>query len=102
MDEILEHARVLYDFLSDMEETADQADIVLAMGSQDLNVPVTAARAFWQRRARWLVCSGGFGKDTADLFREPEAVLFAERCVKLGVPAERILVEDREIGRAHV
>lgn len=95
MDEILEHARVLYDFLSDMEETADQADIVLAMGSQDLNVPVTAARAFWQRRARWLVCSGGFGKDTAALFREPEAVLFAERCVKLGVPAERILVEDR-------
>lgn len=45
------------------------------------------------RDARWLVCSGGFGKDTAALFREPEAVLFARRCVELGVPEERVLIE---------
>lgn len=86
---------MLFDFLSDEEEAPGQADIVLAMGSQDLNVPVTAARAFWERQARWLVCSGGFGKDTATLFHEPEAVLFARRCAELGVPGARILVEDR-------
>lgn len=95
MDKILEDAQILFDFLSDGEETPGQADIVLAMGSQDLNVPDTAVRAFWERRAQWLVCSGGFGKDTAALFLEPEAVLFARRCAELGVPGERILVEDR-------
>ena len=95
MEAILEDAQVLFDFLSDVEQASDPADIVLAMGSQDLNVPAAAARAFWERRARWLVCSGGFGKDTSVLFHEPEAVLFARRCVELGVPEDRVLIEAR-------
>lgn len=41
------------------------------------------------------MCSGGFGKDTAALFQEPEAVLLASRCLELGVPEERMFVEDR-------
>lgn len=95
MDKILEDGQMLFQFLSDVEHGSGKADIVLTMGSQDLNVPITAAKAFWERDARWLVCSGGAGKDTAVLFHEPEAVLFARRCVALGVPEDRVLVEDR-------
>lgn len=95
MNQILDDAQVLFTFLSDTEEASGPVDIVLAMGSQDLNVPVTAARAFQKRQAQWLVCSGGFGKDTAALFHEPEAVLFAKRCVELGVPEARVLIEDQ-------
>lgn len=93
MEKILEDAQMLFKFLSDTEHVSDRADIVLAMGSQDLNVPVTAVRAFQEQSARWLVCSGGFGKDTAALFREPEAILFARRCVELGAPEDRVLIE---------
>lgn len=95
MEEILKDARMLFEFLSDTESVSGTADIVLAMGSQDLNVPDTAARAFEECHAQWLVCSGGFGKDISKLFQKPEAVLFAERCVKLGVPMDRVLVEDQ-------
>lgn len=95
MEEILGDARILFAFLSDPEAAPDTGDIVLAMGSQDLRVADTAARAFFEGRAKWLVCSGGFGKDTAALFHRPEGVLYAERCRGLGVPEERILVEDR-------
>lgn len=91
----LEDAQMVFDFLAVAEESRGPVDIVLVMGSQDLNVPVTAARAFRERSAQWLVCSGGFGKDTAALFHEPEAVLFARRCVELGAPEDRVLVEDR-------
>ena len=95
MDEVWRDARVLFAFLSETREETDGADLVLAMGSQDLEVADTAAEAFFARRADWLVCSGGFGKDTAALFRRPEGVLYGERCRALGVPEERVLVEDR-------
>lgn len=88
-------AQLLFQFLSDAGPPPDAADIVLAMGSQDLNVAGTAARAFRQVRAEWLICSGGFGKDTAGLLPEPEGVLYARRCREAGVPGDRVLVEDR-------
>lgn len=93
MRRILEDAQRLFDFLSEAEDGPERAELVLAMGSQDLTVADTAARAFWEKGAGWLVCSGGFGKDTAALFREPEGVLYARRCLELGVPEERVLVE---------
>lgn len=92
---ILEDAARLFAFLSETEEGPERADIVLAMGSQDLTVADTAARAFREKGAAWLVCSGGFGKDTAQLFQEPEGVLYGQRCLELGVPEDRIIVEDR-------
>ena len=95
IEEVLKDGELLFNFLSATDGTPVRADIVLAMGSQDLGVAGTAARAFREYRARWLVCSGGFGKDTAVLFHEPEGVLYARRCESLGVPRERILVEDR-------
>lgn len=95
LDDILADAQTVFAFLSDTEDATDTADIVLAMGSQDLRVADTAARAFREISADWLVCSGGFGKDTAGLLRAPEGVLYAQRCQELGVPEDRILVEDR-------
>lgn len=93
--EILKDAQILYTFLSDTETPLDTADIVLAMGSHDLNVAGTAARAFFETHAEWLICSGGFGKDTAGVLAEPEGMLYAQRCQTAGVPADRILVECR-------
>lgn len=94
-DDILEDARMLYAFLSDAEEAEGPADIVLAMGGSDLNVADTAAEAFFAHRAGWLLCTGGYGKDTAGVLSAPESVLYARRCMALGVPAERILTEER-------
>lgn len=94
-EQIQGDAQMLFAFLSDVEEGADAADFVLAMGSQDLGVADTAARAFFEKQAKWLVCTGGFGKDTAQLFREPEGVLYARRCISLGVPEDRVIIEDR-------
>ena len=94
-DIILEDAQCLFAFLSYAEEGPESADMILAMGSQDLMVANTAAHGFFKKSARWLVCSGGLGKDTAAVFLEPEGVLYARRCQQLGVPADRILVEQR-------
>lgn len=90
-DAVIEDAGALFDFLSDGAE--GPAEVVLAMGSQDLAVAGTAARAFHDKGADWLICSGGFGKDTAALFREPEGVLYARQCLALGVPEDRLIIE---------
>lgn len=91
----LRDARTLFAFLSETGTPPQRADFVLAMGSQDLNVAGTAARAFFETRADWLICSGGFGKDTAGRLPQPEGLLYARRCLRLGVPEERLIVEDR-------
>lgn len=95
LQETFQDAQTLFTFLSEAEAPPDRADLVLAMGSHDLNVADTAALAFRQTRAGWLVCSGGFGKDTTGVLPEPEGVLYARRCREAGVPEERILVERR-------
>lgn len=95
MDAILEDAERLFDFLADTKAPPQPADIILAMGGSDLRVADTAAQAFLEKRAEWLLCTGGFGKDTGGVLPEPESVLYAKRCVELGVPRERILIEDR-------
>lgn len=94
-DDRLRDARTLFAFLSEPEDPPEKADFVLAMGSQDLNVADTAARAFQETGADWLVCSGGFGKDTAGVLPQPEGLLYARRCLRAGVPARRLIVEDR-------
>lgn len=91
----LRDGQTLFAFLSEAEPPPERTDFVLAMGSQDLNVADTAVRAFYETQAEWLVCSGGFGKDTATLFHQPEGVLYAQRCQSAGVPARRLIVEDR-------
>lgn len=89
----LEDAQRLFDFLSAGDEGPETVDIVLAMGGQDLEVADTAAAAFFDKKAQWLICSGGFGKDTSALFREEEAVLYGRRCLELGVPEDRLVLE---------
>lgn len=95
LDDILRDGSALFAFLSDSEPASGPAGIVLAMGSQDPRVADTAARAFHEAKADYLICSGGFGKDTAGFLKEPESVLYARRCRELGVPEDRILIEDR-------
>lgn len=95
MEEQMADARVLYRFLSDIGVPPEKAELVLAMGGSDLGVADTAVRAFFERQAEWLICTGGFGKDTTGVLAEPESVLYAKRCIKLGVPESRILIEDQ-------
>ena len=95
MDEIISDGQALFDFLSDMGEETGPAELVLAMGGSDLSVAGTAAQAFFDRRAKWLVCTGGYGKDTAGVLAQPESVCCARRCAALGVPEACMFVECR-------
>ena len=71
------------------------ADVILVLCSHDKAVAERGAQLFLEGWAPLLIFSGGLGSITSRLWREPEADLFAAIAIKLGVPRESILIENR-------
>ena len=93
--QILEDAKLLYDFLSECPALPAGADIILATGSHDCRGADHAAALYLRGLAPLVVCTGGFGKMTEGVFSKPEAEIFAEHCVAAGVPETAIITECR-------
>jgi uncharacterized SAM-binding protein YcdF (DUF218 family) len=70
------------------------ADAILVLCSHDTRVAERGASLFLDGFAPWLICSGGLGAITRRLWTEPEADQFARIAAGMGVPADRILVEN--------
>jgi uncharacterized SAM-binding protein YcdF (DUF218 family) len=71
------------------------ADVILVLCSHDTSVAERGAQLFLDGWAPLLIFSGGLGAITKHLWREPEADQFAAIAIKMGVPRERILIENR-------
>jgi uncharacterized SAM-binding protein YcdF (DUF218 family) len=71
------------------------SDAVLVLCSHDRRVAERGAELFLAGWAPLLVFSGGLGAITRGLWSEPEADQFARVAAGLGVPEDRILVENR-------
>lgn len=93
-DEILRLAQKLWDY-HHMQHALEKADCILALGSHDLRVAERAAELYLQGWAPMLVFSGGLGNFTKEMWTEPEADLFAATAIKMGVPKDAILVENK-------
>jgi uncharacterized SAM-binding protein YcdF (DUF218 family) len=70
------------------------ADAILVLCSHDRRVAEYGARLFLDGWAPLLIFSGGLGSITSRLWRDPEADQFAAIARTMGVPADRILVEN--------
>jgi uncharacterized SAM-binding protein YcdF (DUF218 family) len=73
----------------------EKSDAILVMGSHDLRVAERGAQLFLENWAPLLIFSGGLGNLTRQIWDRPEADLFAEIAVRMGVPREKILIENR-------
>ncbi|QMW00715.1 YdcF family protein [Spirosoma foliorum] len=72
-----------------------KADAILVLCSHDVRVAERAADLFLAGWAPLLIFSGGLGVITKSMWSEPEADLFARIAINMGVPADRILIENR-------
>jgi uncharacterized SAM-binding protein YcdF (DUF218 family) len=72
-----------------------KADIILVLCSHDKRVAERGAELFLEGWAPLLAFSGGLGSITRGMWSEPEADQFARVAVRMGVPAEKILIENR-------
>lgn len=98
-EEILEQARILWDYLK-LGQTLRKADCIIAMGSHDLRVAEYAAQLVLDGWAPLLVCSGGLGRLTEKIWHEPEARKFARVAEKAGILINQILIEDKSSNTA--
>lgn len=78
-----------------MHHALHKADVILALGSNDTRVAERAAELWLQDYAPIILFSGGFGRLTEKMFAKPEAEIFADVAEKMGVPREKILIENR-------
>lgn len=93
-ESVIEAARLVWDYHHVGHELV-RSDIIFVLGSHDLRVADRAAELFLAGWAPLIVFSGGFGNFTAGHFTRPEAELFAERAIALGVTEDAILRESR-------
>jgi uncharacterized SAM-binding protein YcdF (DUF218 family) len=91
---ILNAAKTLWDYLS-LGQSLKKSDCIIAMGSHDLRVAEYAADLVVKGWAPILICSGGLGRLTRDIWRGSEAERFRRVAIAAGVIEENILVEDR-------
>lgn len=72
-----------------------KSDVILVLCSHDTIVAERGAQLFLDGWAPVLVFSGGLGAITRQFWSDPEADRFARIAVNMGVPEDRILIENR-------
>jgi uncharacterized SAM-binding protein YcdF (DUF218 family) len=71
------------------------ADAILVLCSHDKRVAERGAQLYLEGWAPLMIFSGGLGTITRHLWHEPEADQFARVAAGMGVPRDRILIENR-------
>ena len=87
-------ARLLWDYLQ-LHQTPRKSDAIFVLCSMDTRVAERAADLFNQGFGEYLIISGGSGKLTKAVFDKPEAHVFRDVAISKGVPADKIIIEDR-------
>jgi uncharacterized SAM-binding protein YcdF (DUF218 family) len=93
-DRIRNLARTLWDYHR-LDHQLARADAILVLCSHDKTVAKRGAELFLDGWAPLLIFAGGLGAITRHLWHEPEADQFAAIAIEMGVPRDRILIENR-------
>ena len=78
-----------------MNHELQKSDVIAVLCSHDTIVAERGAQLFLDGWAPLLVFSGGLGTITKQFWSDPEANRFARIAMGMGVPEDRILIENR-------
>lgn len=96
MEEIDINAKIIWDYML-MHQELEKADVIVALGSNDIRVADTAYQVYKQGFAPVIFCTGGVahvGDINATGWDKAEAEVYKERLVSLGVPDTNIITEN--------
>ena len=92
--EFMQPLQVIWDYLA-MHEVPQKADCIVGFGNFNDNIARRAAELYHEGFAPKVLFTGGLGRNTDGLFREPEAVRFAKVAMECGVPEADVILEDK-------
>jgi uncharacterized SAM-binding protein YcdF (DUF218 family) len=87
-------AKILWEYLQ-MHQKLVKSDAIIVLGSRDVRVAERGAELFLEGLAPVLIFSGGYGRFTKDVFRKPEAEIFADIAIEMGVLMDKIIIENK-------
>jgi uncharacterized SAM-binding protein YcdF (DUF218 family) len=90
----IELAKIVWDY-SHMKHKLERSDCILVLSSHDIRVAERGAQLYLEGYCDIVIFSGGLGRLTEGMWDKPEAELFAEAAIKMGVPEEKIIIENK-------
>ena len=95
----VKNVEILWNFMH-MNQNPKPADVIVGFGCYDEDIPRRCAELYRQGYAPWVCFTGGLGRNTGKLWTKTEAQRFAAIAMEAGVPAERIILEDKSTNSA--
>lgn len=92
--EVEKLAKIIWDY-HHLNQKLEKADCILVLGSHDLRIAEYGAKLFLENWAPLIIFSGGLGHLTKEIWNEPEADQFARIAINMGVPKEKIIIENK-------
>ncbi|MBD3186777.1 YdcF family protein [Candidatus Bathyarchaeota archaeon] len=90
----IKNANIIWDY-HHVHHEVKPCDCILGLGSNDIRVASRVAELYLSGFAPLVFFSGGLGNFTEGVWNEPEARIFSKIAMDMGVPSEKILVEDQ-------
>lgn len=91
--DILKKAEIIYDYLNINTEVL-KADIIIGLGCMDTSIPKECAKLYKNGYGKFIVFTGNKGKGTQGVLEVTEAKHFKNIAINLGVPEDKILLEE--------
>lgn len=90
----IRQAEIIWDYML-LKHSLVKSDVLLVLGNPDLRVASYAALLWLAGYADWLMFSGELGNFTKGKWTRPEAEVFRDIAVDMGVPNDRIIMETK-------
>lgn len=88
-----ELAKILFDY-NNIQQPLEKADCILVLGNFDIRTAQYGAKLFLEGFAPLIIFTGNRSDSNRNLWDIPEAQVFANEAVRLGVPIDKILIEE--------
>lgn len=93
------HVRTLWDYMH-MDMTLEPSDLIVGFGCYNEDIALRAAQLYHDGYAKQILFTGGLGRNTKQMWTEPEADRFARIAIEAGVPPQDILIENQSTNTA--
>lgn len=89
-----EQGRILWNYHK-LNHKIEKSDCIIVLGSHDTRVAEKGAELLLNKYAPYILFSGGQGVLTQNVFNKPEADIFAGIAYNMGVPHDKVIIENK-------
>ena len=93
------YVQTLWDYMH-MDMPLEASDLIVGFGCYNEDIALRAAQLYHGGYAKQILFTGGLGRNTKQMWTEPEADRFARIAIEAGVPPQDILIENQSTNTA--